>query len=141
LQALNKELAPDQIRPVLFIFNPIAIPVNKEGIICEAESAVGKPHYASIVYDLKTEAFYILEFAERIKHILSGYKSRHGRLQDLEIILSRWPETNKFRINIGDSGKQGLPEKIATMHKNCVSLQEQLSAYYLAKVGCEIMDG
>jgi hypothetical protein len=137
-KVLNTQLVTNQIVKVLFPFKPVAVPVDTDGVICSEEEAVGK-HYATIVYDVKGDEFSVLEFSERTKHILASYKERHGRLQDLEILLSRW-EDNKFRINIGNTNKHGLPDKMAAHLDVYSKFQQELLHKYVVIPGRKVHD-
>lgn len=137
VKLLNKDLGKEFI-PVLFCCSPIAIPINDDGRTVPEDEATDV-HYSTVVWNNKSKDFSILEFDKKTKRALAQYRKRHSRLEDLEILIFRDPEDNRFRMTLGNTAKSGLPfgdEQI----KKAAAMSSMLSMEYLSNHGYKVSD-
>lgn len=134
LKILNEELSAEKLNNVLFAFPPVEIPINEEGYVVSKGEAPCS-HYASIVYDVNLKEFAILEYSRKFFHAVASYEQRHGRITDLEVLLTRHPD-QKLKMSIGNTDKVNdvlsdnlLKTAKAEYHNNLIEHYKSLNGY------------
>ena len=135
VKLLNNTLGQEFV-PVLFCCSPIAIPINDNGVTVP-EGEATDVHYSTLVWNVRKKEFSILEFDKAIKRSLAQYSKRHHGLDGLEILVFRDPEDNRFRMTVGNTGKDSDgPEELARAAEMNVALTKE----YISNIGYKVSD-
>lgn len=137
MKLLNSHIG-EEYKAVLFCFPPVELPINSDGEVVSEEQASGS-HFSTIVYSVKDSEFVVMEFGKAIKHALAGYRSRHNRLRDLEILVFRDRDDGRLRITIGNVERTGVPfsEEEEELHRQRL---HRLYNVYMNKSGYKVCD-
>lgn len=131
IQLLNDALNSSTPHPVLFLFPPIALPIDNSGYVVPEDSSESV-HYTTVVFSVKDKVFYMFEFGKSIFEGILAYKARHKKMSRLEVLLSR-EGSGEIRMTTGMTQKANrtVPTK-EEYHKVC-NLYDVLYKKYLKK--------
>lgn len=141
IQLLNNVL-PGSVRPYIIPFTPIAIPVTSDGKIGSPDTAKAA-HYATFVYDVKDEQFFLWEFPERIYTGLCAYQARRAKFLDvdkvgwLEVLLCRDSEGQLSMTSGGYHREVEIPPETFQLFSERM---DKLYEKYLSKTDYKLSD-
>ena len=134
LQIANELLKTDPTG-VRFLFPPVAIPVDEQGVVSTVYKS-NSVQYAVLVYIEDQQIPAILEFNKLVFNGLRGYAQRHDNMEDVEILMSR-DDSGEIKMMMGrKSGLTGLSE----VKDSLQTIAGTLASKYLDKVGYQTHD-
>lgn len=135
IKKLNEQLVAGQSVPVLFLYPPVALPIDKQGQLV-TESSASDIYYSTFVYSLQDDNFYILEFGNNILDGLLGYRARHKTISNVEILLSREANGDLRMTTGGPNVKPGRVSK--SRYEEYLAYHDKLFDRYMSKLGQQL---